>query len=113
MVKRESKSDSFVQFIAEQLSDMPELRIRAMFGGHGIYSGLVMFGIHAQGRLYFRVDDITRKQYEEAGMKPFIPYGKNTMKYYYEVPADAVESTGELLSLARQSIVAAKKAKKK
>ncbi len=113
MVKRESKSDSFVQFIGEQLSDLPEIRIKAMFGGHGIYSGPIMFGILAKGRLYFRVDDVTRKQYVASGMGPFMPYDEQAMKSYYEVPPDCIESPAELLELARQSIVTARKAKKK
>ena len=35
---------------------------RAMFGGHGIYSGETFFAIYYDERLYFKVDDETRQR---------------------------------------------------
>ena len=43
--------DSFKEFVLDQLSALPELRAKAMFGAHGIYSGGKFFGILDEGRL--------------------------------------------------------------
>lgn len=78
-----------------------------MFGGFGIYAGEVFFAIIFDSRLYFKTNDVTKKQYEDWGMKPFIPSAKQIMKRYYEVPADVYEEAGALEELAMESIDAA------
>jgi len=42
-----------------------------MFGGYGLRSGGVFFGIVHKGRLYFKVDDASRPDYQAAGSEPF------------------------------------------
>jgi TfoX/Sxy family transcriptional regulator of competence genes len=37
--------DSFKEFVLDQLSALPELHARAMFGAHGLYCGGKFFGI--------------------------------------------------------------------
>ena len=71
-----------------------------MFGGHGIYSREIFFAIYYDDRLYFRVDDETRQQYLDAGMKPFEPPNKRPMRSYYEVPDDVVASPNALCEWA-------------
>lgn len=44
-----------------------EARARAMFGGFGIYLDGVIVAIIARDRLFFRVDDRNRSDYQEAG----------------------------------------------
>ena len=83
------KSDSFRDFVSEQLGAGVEMR--AMFGGTGLYRGDRFFGIVFKGRLYFRTGPRTRKAYVERGMKPFKPNARMTSKTYYEVPADVLE----------------------
>ena len=49
--------DSFKEFVLDQLGALPELRARAMFGAHGLYSGENFFGITLdEGRLFFKTD---------------------------------------------------------
>jgi hypothetical protein len=38
-------ADSFKTFVLDQLAALPDIRARAMFGAHGIYSGEFFFGI--------------------------------------------------------------------
>lgn len=47
-------SDSFLDFVLEQLAALPGLRCRSMFGGHGLYYGEQFFGIVYDSRLYFK-----------------------------------------------------------
>jgi DNA transformation protein len=63
--------DSFEEFVLDQLRSLPELHAKAMFGGHGLYSGANFFGILIEGQLYFKVDEASRAAYAERGMKPF------------------------------------------
>jgi len=101
--------DSFKEFVLDQLGALPELRSRAMFGGHGLYQADCFFGILMDGRLYFRTDERTRTAYLELGMRPFV-YEKSrramTLKYF-EVPADVLENRQELVAWANRALQAA------
>lgn len=99
-------SPSFKEFVLDQLEALPELRAKAMFGGHGLYAGDHFFGICFDGRLYFKVDESTSAAYRDRGMGPFT-YTKAkkimTMKYY-EVPPDVLENQVELAEWAARAI---------
>lgn len=98
--------DTFKEFVLDQLCALPELRAKAMFGGHGLYSGANFFGILVEGQLYFKVDDTTRANYDAHGMKPFTYTKANkvmTMSYY-EVPPDILEDRELAVAWADQSI---------
>ena len=98
-----ARSDEFKDFVLDQLVDVRGVTARAMFGGYGLYHKDVFFGIIHQGRLYFKTHDETRAAYVRYGMKPFRPNGKQTLKTYYEVPADIFEDSEQLASWARTS----------
>ena len=96
MPSRRARSDSFRDFVLDQLSVLGDVECRAMFGGHGLYRGEAFFGIGFRGRLYFRTDEATRLSYLERGMKPFRPSATQKLGSYFEVPADVLEDTGTL-----------------
>jgi len=75
-----------------------------MFGGWGLYGGEVFFGIISDDRLYFKTDDVTREMYVAAGMGPFVASAKQTLKNYYEVPAEVLENHDELAAWARAAM---------
>lgn len=95
---------TFLEFVLDQLHGLRALESRAMFGGHGLYQGPVFFAIVHRGRLYFRVGDATRAAYEARGMKPFRPGPSQTLKSYYEVPADVLEDAAEVAGWARAAV---------
>jgi len=99
-------NDSFKSFILDQLSALPELRAKAMFGAHGLYAGTRFFGILDEGRLYFKVDDCSRDAYLERGMGPFTyeMKGRVMSMGYFEVPPDILEDREELVAWARRAI---------
>jgi len=109
MLRHWMSADSFKEFVLDQLGALPELRSRAMFGGHGLYQADRFFGILMDGRLYFRTDERTRTAYLELGMRPFV-YEKSrrtmTLKYF-EVPADVLENRQELVAWANRALQAA------
>ncbi len=96
--------DSFREFILDQLHDLGRVDCRAMFGGYGLYRDKVFFGILYKGQLYFKTDESTRVPYLEHGMKPFQPNAKQTLKNYYEVPAEIIEDQEELIIWAKRAV---------
>lgn len=103
------KTDSLKDFVLDQLRDLADLEVRPMFGGFGLYAGGKFFGIHFQGRLYFKTSETTRAAYIERGMKPFRPSAKQKLTSYYEVPADVIEDAAELERWAREALSLASK----
>jgi DNA transformation protein len=99
------RSDSFKDFVLDQLSEVPEVYCRPMFGGFGLYSGegqkATFFGIIHRGRLYFKTDASQRQVYLERGMKPFRPNRTQTIRTYYEVPTEILEDPEQLGSWAQ------------
>ena len=100
------KDDSFKDFVRDQLSNWPDLRVKAMFGGYGFYAGERFFGILMDGRLYFKTDEYTRPLYEQRGMGPFIyEKARQTMTMrYYEVPPEILENRTDLIDWAKRAV---------
>jgi DNA transformation protein len=94
-------SEGFTEFVLDQLAKLNDLSCRAMFGGHGLALQGRFFGIIHKGRLYFRTDPATAPRYRVYHMKPFTPNTRQTLKNYYEVPVDIVESADTLVEWAR------------
>ncbi len=105
----------FADEVVERLGRVvPSLRARRMFGGVGLYSGEQFFGIVAFDRLWFKVDDSNRADYQARGMDAFKPFAdRPTTMSYFEVPADLLDDSEELRIWAVRSVAIARHAKKK
>ena len=111
-----ARSDTFLDFLTDQLDGIDDVVAKRMFGGVGLYSGDLFFAIVYEDIVYFKVDDVNRSDYVRAGSKPFKPYEDRPMTMqYYEVPAAVLEDAEELCTWARRAIAAAarKRATKK
>ena len=99
-------NESFKEFILDQLSELPELRAKAMFGAHGLYQGGRFFGILDEGRLFFKTDARSRPDYVARGMAPFTfeSNGRVIRMSYHEVPPDVLEDPQTLVAWARRAI---------
>jgi DNA transformation protein and related proteins len=106
-------SESFRGFVLEQLGRVTPVSARSMFGGVGLYADGLFFALLAEDRLYFKVDETNRPDFERFGMQPFRPFGENNAMGYYEVPADVVEDPEQLALWMRKAVEAAAKAKRK
>ena len=107
--------ESFKEFVLDQLCGLPELRARAMFGGHGLYQAERFFGILMEDRLYFKADEQSRAAFIERGMGPFTyEKAKRALAMnYFEVPPDVLENREEVVAWANRAIqVAAARPKK-
>jgi DNA transformation protein and related proteins len=106
--------NSFKEFVLDQLSALPEVRVKAMFGAHGLYQGEHFFGILDEGRLFFKTDVQSQADHVTRGMEPFTyeSKGRTLTMNYHEVPPDILENPMELVVWAQRAIQAAIRQKK-
>lgn len=90
-------SPEYREFVLEQLERVAPVRARRMFGGVGLYRDDLFFAVLDDDRMYFKVDDTNRPDYEALGQRPFDPFKDGVhLLQYYEVPPDVVEDPDEL-----------------
>jgi DNA transformation protein len=102
-------SPEFRAFVEDQIGRVAPVRSRRMFGGIGLYSADLFFGIVDDDVVYFKVDDATRPRYAKLRMKPFDPMG-SPMNGYWQVPPDVIEDADELASWVREALEVAERA---
>ena len=111
MMRPMAVSESYRTFVLEQLGRVAPVTAKSMFGGVGIYAEGLFFALIAEDRLYFKVDDTTRPDFERLGMEPFRPFEEENSMGYYEVPADVVEDAAQLGPWMKKAIDVAARAK--
>ncbi|MEZ5690356.1 MAG: TfoX/Sxy family protein [Rickettsiales bacterium] len=112
--------NSFINNVLDQLADVDGITTRRMFGGVGIFRLGYMFAIVADDRLYFKVDEENKPDYQAAGSAPFI-YDRHDVKgekklvamSYWEVPPDIFEDRDALFRWMVKAHEAAIKSKHK
>jgi DNA transformation protein len=60
------------EFIHELFSQFRPVTIKRMFGGAGLYSESLMFGLVFDGTIYLKVDEISMPDFEREGSQPFV-----------------------------------------
>jgi DNA transformation protein len=107
-------SPEYREFVVEQLERVAAVRTKSMFGGVGLYGDGLFFALLDDDRLYFKVDDSNRPDYEARGLGPFDPFkdGIHLMQYY-EVPAEIVEDPDELQVWMGKALDVARRAQAK
>jgi DNA transformation protein len=102
-------SKQYLDYLLGQLEGLGRLSARRMFGGVGLYSGGIFFGLLYKERLYFKTDDATRPEYEARGSEGFRPRAnlKSMKMTYYTVPAEVLEDEDELVRWAHKAVGAA------
>ena len=98
------QDESFKDFVLDQLQDLDGVEARRMFGGYGLYQDETFFGIIHKGKLFFKIDESTVRQYRLRKMRPFRPNANQTLKSYYQVPVDIIEDADELREWAMKAI---------
>src|SRR5580692_9026710 len=105
-------SDSFAEFLREQLAPFGHLTMRRMFGKTGVFCDGVMFGMVTDNTLYFRVDDENRETFREAASFPPLNYAKRGELIdlaFWRVPERLFDEPDELISWARAALAAARR----
>ena len=106
-------TSAFRDFVLDQLSELPGLRAKSMFGGIGLYAADAFFGLIAADVLYLKVDDTNRADFEAVGAHPFKPFADRPVTMnYYDVPAAVIDDRDALVAWARKSLAVARTPKK-
>jgi len=108
-----SPLSSFAEHAVDILAGVGQVKARSMFGGYGLSLDGISIGLIADDRLYLRIDDSTRAEFESAGSSPFIYQSKNgpmTMKNYWALPEDSVDDPERAAKWGKLAVEAARRA---
>jgi DNA transformation protein and related proteins len=103
-------SDSFAEFLREQLSPLGRVTMRRMFGKTGVFCDGLMLGMVTDNMLYLRVDDHNREVFKEAESVPPLNYEKKGSTIdlsFWRAPERLFDEPDELLTWARAALAAA------
>ena len=103
-------SDSFAEFLREQLAPLGHVAMRRMFGKTGVFCDGVMLGMVTDNTLYFRVDEENRETFREAEAFPPLNYEKQGQTIdlaFWRVPERLFDEPDELATWARAALAAA------
>jgi DNA transformation protein len=105
-------TDSFAEFLREQLAPLGHVTMRRMFGKTGVFRHGVMFGMVTDNMLYLRVDDHNREAFKEAESSPPLNHEKNGCTIdlsFWRAPERLFDEPDELLTWARLALAAARR----
>ena len=104
-------SDTFAEFLREQLAPLGRVTLRRMFGKTGVFSDGLMFGMVTNDTLYFRVDDHNRAVFKEAASVPPLNYEKKgrTIDLSFWLAERLLDEPDELVTWARSALAAARR----
>lgn len=104
-------SPSYRDFVRERLEAVLPVTTRPMFGGLTFFAGGLAFALIAEDRLYFKVDDRNRPDFEAAGTGPFLPFGDPAKPMaYWELPAELLEDEEALPPWVHKAVAVAQRA---
>ncbi len=98
-------SKEFVAHVKDLLEEVPRVRVRAMFGGHGVFRDGLMFALVSDDQLYFRADGARGEALRLKGSAQFQPdmRGRKMSMPYYRAPDVALDDPDLACSLAKES----------
>ena len=105
-------SDTYAEFLREQLAPLGRVTVRRMFGKTGVFCDGVMLGMVTENTLYFRVDDDNRVTFKEAESFPPLNYAKGGSTIdlsFWRVPERLFDDPDELVTWARAALAAARR----
>jgi DNA transformation protein and related proteins len=105
-------SDSFAEFLREQLAPLGRVTMRRMFGKTGVFCDGMMLGMVTDNMLYLRVDDHNRKAFQEAASSPPLSYEKKGSAIdlsFWRAPERLFDEPDELVTWARLAMAAARR----
>jgi DNA transformation protein len=107
-----SRRSEFVDLVVEQMARVGRPRVRAMFGGHGIFQDDRFFAIIVADTLYLKTDAATRNEFVARGLKPFtfVARGKSTTTSYFEAPPEVFEDAESMHAWVQKALGAAARA---
>jgi DNA transformation protein len=105
-------SDSFAEFLRDQLTPLGRVTLRRMFGNTSLFCDGLMFGIVADDTLYLRIDDHNQADFKEAGtISPFSydKQGRSIDLAFWCAPEGLLDEPDELVTWAQNALAAARR----
>ncbi len=105
-------SESFAEFLREQLAPLGRITMRRMFGKTGVFCDAFMLGMVRDDVLYFRVDDDNREAFKEAAAFPPLDYEKKGGSIdlsFWRAPERLFDDADEFVAWARLALAAARR----
>ncbi|MEP7282526.1 MAG: TfoX/Sxy family protein [Rubrivivax sp.] len=105
----DAAADAFAAHCAELLAGSGTVRLRRMFGGHGLSLDGLPVALVSRHQLYLKVDAESRPAFEAAGSAPFVyqRQGRTATLGYWTAPDDALDSPDAMRPWARRALQAA------
>jgi DNA transformation protein and related proteins len=103
-------SETYAEFLREQLAPLGRITLRRMFGKTGVFCDGVMLGMVTDNTLYFRVDEENRETFRETEAFPPLNYAKKGQLIdlaFWRVPERLFDEPDELAIWARAALAAA------
>jgi DNA transformation protein len=103
-------SDSFAEFLREELAPLGRIALRRMFGKTGVFCDGLMFAMVSDNTLYFRVDEHNRAAFAEAASFPPLNYAKRGSLIdlaFWRAPERLFDDPDELVAWAGIALAAA------
>jgi DNA transformation protein len=103
-------SNSFAEFLIEQLAPLGRITMRRMFGKTGVFCDGLMLGMVTDNTLYFRVDDGNRDVFKEAASWAPLNYEKQGAVIdlsFWRAPERLFDEPDELVAWGRAALAAA------
>src|ERR1700739_2393304 len=97
-------SDSFAEFLREQLAPLGRVTMRRMFGKTGVFCDGFMLGMVTDNTLYLRVDDHNCAAFKEAAPSPPLNYKKKGSTIdlsFWRAPERLFDEPDELIEWVR------------
>lgn len=107
-------AQSLIRKLESALAPLGAFRVRAMFGGHGLYLDDLMFGLIFDGRLYLKADEESRPVFARVGSSPFVydsGKGRVITTSYWLCPPAALGEAVKLRAWIGRGHAAAQRAK--
>ncbi|MGE5041489.1 MAG: TfoX/Sxy family protein [Candidatus Levyibacteriota bacterium] len=111
-----NKNTSLYEYVSLDLfSEIEGITSRRMFGGYGFYYYGKFFAIISDGKLFFKVGEGNREDYERYFSTPFIytSRGKEVELPFCELPPDIMEEKNGLLEWIEKAASQKTKSSKK
>jgi DNA transformation protein len=98
--------------IAELFAVFGPVVVRRMFGGAGIFSDGIMFGLVDDGLIYLKADEHTIPAFERENLGPFTyatKTGTRSLASYWRMPERLYDDFDELARWAAQALESARR----
>lgn len=95
-----------------KISNVLPIRSKAMFGGVALYANELIFAILDDDRLWFKVDDMNRANFEDEGCEQWRPMPTAPPMGYFELPTRILENPADLAVWIDKSLAVAERKEK-